>query len=242
MNSTFFYVLSVLLLVVVAVITINGWWRYALTGYLIVRVTPYEQASDGAGSILFIGDSTGYGTGARRASESVAGRLGADFPAYSITNNSVNGRKIAGAVEVVQGLGESKRYDLIVLQIGANDLIAGRDADEVAMDMQHLIEQVIPYAENIVILTAGNIGATPAFRGEQAQQLMEASRRYDQLMTTLSQSYDAVAFVSLFDEPADDPFVKQPQVYTAIDGLHPASPGYALWYQKAKPYVDSALK
>lgn len=51
----------------------TGWWRYALTGYLIARVTPYEQVGTGGGSILVIGDSTGYKTGASRSSESVAG-------------------------------------------------------------------------------------------------------------------------------------------------------------------------
>jgi len=62
-------ILSVLLLA-------TGWWRYVLTGYLIARVAPYEQPGGGAGSILFIGDSTGYGTGASRSDESVAGQLG----------------------------------------------------------------------------------------------------------------------------------------------------------------------
>lgn len=219
----------------------TGWWRYVLTGYLIARVDPYEQSGTGAGSIFVIGDSTGYGTGASRSAESVAGRLGVDYSAYQITNNSVNGRKIAGAREVFAKLPEATAYDLVVLQIGANDLIAGRDPDVVAAEMQQLIEQVIPHTRKIVVLTSGNIGATPAFSGEQAQQLQDASRQYDWQMTTLGQTYDDMNFVSLFDEPADDPFVEKPSVYTSIDGLHPTSAGYDIWYQKARPYFADAL-
>ena len=237
-----FYIVGAIVLVLSVVVTINGWWRYTLTGYLIARVTPYEQTGTGTGSILVIGDSTGYGTGTSRSGESIAGRLGADFPAYSITNNSINGRKVAGAREVAAGLLEDTQYDLVVLQIGANDLIAGREAGEVAAELQQLIEQVIPHARKIIILTSGNVGATPVFAGEQAQQLEAASRLFDWHMTTLGQTYDDVAFVSLFDEPDNDIFVKKPDVYTSIDGLHPTSAGYEIWYQKAQPYFAAVLE
>jgi len=230
------------LVVVAGALFATGTWRYALTGYLIARVTPYEQSSGGAGSILIIGDSTGYGTGANQPSESIAGRLGADYPGYVISNNSVNGRKIAGAREVAAGLSEYVTYDLVVLQIGANDLIAGRELGAVVADMQQLIEQITPHTNQLVIITSGNIGATPAFGCAQAKQLEKSSRAYTQQMENLSQSYQNTAFVPLFDEPVDDPFVKHPDIYTSIDGLHPTSAGYGIWYQKARPYFATALE
>ena len=118
---------------VITLLFATGWGRYILTGYLIVRVTPYEQLGGGAGRILVIGDSTGYGTGAAHATDSIAGRLGTDYSAYAITNDSVNGRQIIGAAKVVAGLPDNDRYDLVLLQIGANDLIAGRDPDALIM-------------------------------------------------------------------------------------------------------------
>jgi len=240
MNTTIWIISGIAILITLLLAT--GWWRYVLTGYLIARVTPYEQVGNDGGSILVIGDSTGYGTGAARSGESIAGRIGADYPSYSITNNSVNGRKIAGAMEVAQGLADSDRYDLIVLQIGANDLIAGVEADVVASDSQQLIEAVIPHTQKIIVISAGNIGATPLFAGDQAARYTDASRQFDQQMAILGQTYDDMDFVSLFDEPADDPFVEKPDIYTAIDGLHPTSAGYGIWYQKAKPYFTAALE
>jgi len=114
----------------------TGWWRYALTGYLIARVTPYEQPGGGAGSILFVGDSTGYGTGAGRSASSVAGQLGNAYAWYTITNNSSNGRAIAGAQQVIDKLGADDRHDLIVFQMGANDMLAGISATETTQRMR----------------------------------------------------------------------------------------------------------
>jgi len=240
MNTTIWIISGIAILITLLLAT--GWWRYVLTGYLIARVTPYEQVGNDGGSILVIGDSTGYGTGAARSGESIAGRIGADYPSYSITNNSVNGRKIAGAMEVAQGLADSDRYDLIVLQIGANDLIAGVEADVVASDSQQLIEAVIPHTQKIIVISAGNIGATPLFAGDQAARYTDASRQFDQQMAILGQTYDDMDFVSLFDEPGDDVFVQSPNVYTSVDGLHPSSAGYKNWYDKSKSALVNALE
>jgi len=237
-----FYILGAILLVIIVVMTANGWWRYVLTGYLIVRVTPYEQPGTGTGSILFIGDSTGYGTGASRASESIAGQLGAEYPAYLIKNDSVNGRTIVGALEAAQNLFESSQYDLVVLQIGANDLISGRSASDIVSDMQELIAAVEPHAGHIVIIASGNVGATPVFTGTEAEELTDTSRQFNQQMTALAQGSQTVSFISLFDEPEDDPFVYTDGVYTAIDGLHPTSAGYKVWYDKAKPAFAAVLE
>ena len=212
-----------------------------LTGYLIARVTPYEQPGGGAGSILFVGDSTGYGTGARRSVDSVAGHLGNAYTWYTITNNSSNGRTIAGAQQVINKLGEDDRYDLLVFQIGANDMMGGASAVETVDRMQQLVESARPYTNNIVVLTCGNLGGPAIFEGEEAERMTETSREYDRLMYELSNQYQDVSFVPLFDEPEYDPFLAEPRKHTAIDGLHPTSAGYAIWYTKAQPYFDAVL-
>lgn len=230
------------LLFVIVIFSLTGWWRYTLTGYLIARVTPYEQPGGGAGSILFIGDSTGYGTGASRSKESIAGRLGTEYPWYTITNNSVNRRTIAGAIRVAQNQITSARYDLVVLQIGANDLLGGTSATETVARMEQLIVSVRPFTEHIIIITSGNVGGVPLFSGDEAIKLTNTSRTYDQHMIELAREYTEVSFVSLFDEPADDIFLQSPEIYTSIDGLHPTSAGYAVWYTKAQLYFDAVLE
>ena len=228
-----------IVITVVATLLFTDLDRYAKTVALILRVTPYEQAGTGAGEILILGDSTGYGTGAKMAGQSVAGRLGAAYPGYRLSNNSVNSRQIAGAREAASNLSDT--YDLLLLQIGANDLLAERPVEEVVADMQQLIEDVLPHAEQVVIMTAGNIGALPRYSGETASYHTERSRAYTAAMVELTTSYQEVAYVPLFDEPDEDPFVSEPDRYIAADGLHPSSAGYELWYQKALPYLRQAL-
>lgn len=215
--------------------------RYAKTVYLIARVSPYEQPGGGAGRVLILGDSTGYGTGARRSEDSIAGRFGANFTWLTMKNNSVNGRKIAGATEVATTLGDAQ-YSLIVLQIGANDLIGGRSADAVVRDMDRLIRAVLPHANEIVIISAGNIGAAPAFSGAEADRLTAEARAYTSAMLELTRNWQNVSYVDLFDEPEADPFVLEPETYLSLDGLHPSSAGYGIWYEKAKPALEMAIE
>ena len=44
----------------------------------------------------------------------------------------------------------------------------------------------------------------------------------------------AAVYVNLFNECANDPFVRQPERVHSTDGLHPGEDGYALWYQELK--------
>lgn len=213
--------------------------QYLKTIVLILRVSPYEQTGTGAGSIYVIGDSTGYGTGVTNSSESVAGRLGGAYPSYQITNNSANGRRIAGAQAVAREL--TGTHNLILLQIGANDLLSKRPVEAVVADMEVLLELLQPHAEEVVILTAGNIGGAPRFSGAESDTYRDASRRYTEQMLTLTEQYPNVTFVPLYDEPADDPFVQNPSTFMAWDGLHPTGAGYEVWFQKAAPALKAAL-
>lgn len=215
--------------------------RYAKTVLLIAKVSPYEQPGGGAGSIYVIGDSTGYGTGASASEDSVVGRLGNAYTWYRIQNDSKNGRKIAGAVDALGSI--SEKQDVLILQIGANDLLAGTSVDTVVAEMKHLIELSRDKADQVVVITAGNIGAAPAFVDtNSASALTEASREYDAKLIALAHQYQNVAFVSLFDEPQDDPFVTNASELMSMDGLHPSSAGYQVWYEKSLPYFETILE
>ncbi len=210
------------------------------TVLLILQVQPYEQPGGGAGSILVIGDSTGYGTGASKSSESVIGRLGNDYTWYRIENNSRNGRTISGAITEAKKV--ASRYSIIVLQIGANDLLQKRTVPETLKDMNTLIDLVIPKADHVVVISSGNIGAVTRFTDDEASYYEQVSREFTNQMIQLAQNYQTVSFVPLFDEPADDPFVAEPARYLAIDGLHPSTEGYGIWYAKAAPYFARIMK
>ncbi|MFW6210272.1 MAG: SGNH/GDSL hydrolase family protein [Patescibacteria group bacterium] len=213
--------------------------RTLLTVWLILRVTPYEQPGTGGGSVLVLGDSTGYGTGATTGSASIAGRLGADYPALTVKNLSVNGDTIADAVARAQALDE--QYDLILLQLGGNDILQLRPVEAVQADTERLLAVLAPHTERMVLMSAGNVGAARAFSGETADRYTEHSQRYHAAMEELAAARPELTYVNLYEPPHSDPFVSQPDIYHALDGLHPSDAGYAAWYEKLRPVLAAQL-
>lgn len=213
--------------------------RFLHTLTLIAQTSPYEQAGEGAGRILVLGDSTGYGTGSTDPEQSIAGRLGADFPGYAIENRSVNGDTIADAL--VRARDVTGQYDLILLQLGGNDILQWRPVEQSVQDVQQLIELLSARADHLVMISAGDVGATTAFTGEQAEAYTEHTLAYHSALQALSERTEQFTYVSLYTPPADDPFIEQPGVYLARDGLHPSGAGYGVWYETLRPTVRQHL-
>ncbi len=208
---------------------------------LILQVTPYEQTVAGAPTMLVVGDSTGYGTGAGDGQLSVAGLLGNDFPTYSIVNNSSNGRTITQALVVLTELPRDAQYELILLQIGANDILQKRNVEDVRTDVVQLYAEAKKHTKNVVILSNGNIGASYAFKGSIAKEYTEQSRIFRVMHMETAKAY-GVVYIDLFEEPENDVFVQDPKKYTAFDGLHPSAAGYAIWYGKLYPVIKDVLQ
>ena len=208
---------------------------------LILQVTPYEQTVPGAPVILVVGDSTGYGTGAGKKEASVAGQMGADFPNYTIVNNSKNGRTIQEALVVLQTLQTDAHFELILLQIGANDILQKREIEVVERDLTELYVVAKKHSPQVVMLSNGNIGASYAFKGKTAEAYTLQSRIFRATFIEAAKKH-GVSYIDLFEEPENDVFVQDPKKYTAFDGLHPTSEGYAVWYLKLRPALETILQ
>lgn len=216
--------------------------RLVQTGLLIAIARPYEQqVADPKGRILIVGDSTAYGTGALLARNSVAGRIGRAYPEYTIENISMNGATIADVTDRfgrVQGM-----YDLIVLQVGANDILQKQSIRAIEADLRVLVLQAQQHAEHVVLMTAGNIGAAEAFvrDGVPNRTYEELSRAVRARSSMLSNTL-GFAYIDLFDEPRDDVFLKEPGTYLAFDDLHPSDAGYGVWFGKLEPVLADMLR
>jgi len=234
-----FGAIAVAVIAVIAYLVVDH-GRFLKTIYLIARISPFEQAGTGAGSVLVIGDSTGYGTGATNKRATIAGRIGTDFTDYKITNWSVNGDTFADATKRVreQLLVE---YDLILLQLGGNDILQKRSVVEIEKDARTLFELLDGHTDHIVLISSGNVGTAPAFSGEEAQMYTELTRDYHERMEQLAATHEQLTYVNLYQPPAEDPFSKQPDRYMAWDGLHPSDEGYGLWYASLAPVIKKHL-
>lgn len=212
--------------------------RYLQTLFLILQTSPYERVAEGVLEILVIGDSTGYGTGVRYNTNSIAGLIGQNYPWYTIRNNSVNGRTIGESVAEAKKI--SGDYSLILLQLGANDILQERDISIVENDLRELIVLLEDNTDNLVMISSGNVGGSPYLSEAEAKKYTELSREFRTMFNRVG-SETALTYVDLFVEPADDPMLNESDKYIAKDGLHPNAAGYALWYKKLSPVIDEVL-
>lgn len=239
---------SIIIVVSVGVIIIGGLLyvlgvpRLLKTIYLIVRITPYEQTVVGAPVILVLGDSTGYGTGASKKTETVAGRIGVDYSNYTVRNISKNGRTIGELHQAMLEMPPEPKAKLILFQIGGNDILQKHDVAAVKTELQAVFDLAKNRSEHVVMISSGNVGTAAAYadtpQGAEYDALSRAFR--DMFISTAKDT--GVEYVDLFKEPADDVFYTEPKKYVSMDGLHPSSIGYGYWYEALRPVIKPILE
>ncbi len=242
--------IAVILLIIVAagVVSYLLWghqaFRFVRSAVLIIQAQPYERVIQDAPTILIVGDSTAYGTGARRSEDTIAGRIAHDHTAYSIVNKGKNGQTVRALVETFQEGEMGKDNALILIQIGGNDILQFTDLSLLRKDVQELFILAKQHAPRVIVMTSGNVGGASAF----APYGSERSVRYEQQTRAVRDLFieeaeaSGVLYVDLLEEPHNDVFIQKPERYLASDGLHPSSEGYGVWYEHVRPVVEIGLK
>lgn len=210
--------------------------------WLITQTSPYQQAGTGAGLVVVVGDSTAYGTGVKDSKESVAGRIGADYPDYEVLTLAENGRVIRGVTEVLTRADFARPADVLLLQIGGNDILRGRTKEEIENDTRVMLTEAKKHATHVVFISCGNVG-TADFYVKNGQpdtywtdRTLMAREIYQRIANELQ-----VTYVDLYVPSDQDPFLLSPQKYFSNDGLHPSGAGYGLWYESLSPVLRSFL-
>ena len=207
-----------------------------LTNY---QVIPYTQKLEKPRlSVLFLGDSTAVGTGAAQPSQSTAGYFGRDFPDAEIDNVSRNGKKIH---ELLIELKDAtfKQYDLVVIQIGGNDIMRLTPLKNVQEDLVGVLQYVSRFGRHVVILHSGNVGIAPIFYWPFDVILAERSKSVRAIYRKCANE-SGVVYVDLFSERNNDLFLKDIKRYYSGDLLHPSAEGYRFWYQRIRESLNDA--
>jgi len=203
----------------------------------------YEQnPKDAVKNILVLGDSTAVGTGASKPEDSIAGRLGKDFPNATIKNISKNGLKIMELSNIIKDLPESdEKYDLLIIQIGANDITFFSSKKEIKDNLDSVLEFANENSNKTLILTSGDIGSSPVFKFPVSYIYTKRTRNIQSIFREKIKNYDSVSYVDLFTKENNDLFNNQPQKYYAKDFFHPSSDGYGVWYNSTKSHLVSQI-
>lgn len=93
--------------------------------------------------MLILGASTGVGVGATLPEQSIAGLLATDYPDADIVNVAVSGARVAGAIAQVRMYSEADlRFDLALLHVGGNDVVADTPLHQLADDCDTLLQEL----------------------------------------------------------------------------------------------------
>ena len=175
-------------------------------------------------SILLFGDSlmSGYGL---REEDHLSNILEENFKAegYKIVVNSesVSGDTTSDGLNRIENIFSDKSYDLIIIGLGANDMLRGIDPNLTKKNLENIIE--IIQEKKINILLTG-IVASPT-RG------LAYKNKFDQIYPELKKKYELHFMPFLLKDVA-----LKPQ-YNQSDGIHPNSEGILLISNNLKEII-----
>ena len=180
--------------------------------------------------MLILGDSTGVGVGATRPEESIAGLLAADYPDADIVNVAVSGTRVAGAIgQVHTCLEAGLRFDLALLHVGGNDVVADTPLRQLADDCDTLLEGLSRLAVRTVWLGSPDLGLAPLFPRTLAWVMASRSRAASKVFSAAAARHDVV-FVDFSAPDHVAYFRKRRRNHCATDGFHPNSASYKYGY------------
>lgn len=222
-----------------------GLFLVAFVGYQSVRIIRLIQISsnlvgdahgfertEGILSILVLGDSTAVGVGSP-AEGSVAGRLSRYMNA-AVENHAKSGAR----VDDVKGQFKQIRqthYDLVLIQVGANDVIRFSSIPKAAASLEAILFRGEELSDHIVFLTGGKIGSAPFFPKPFGFLWTHRAAALRKEFRAVAEKNNA-AYVDLYSIP--DPFKNDPIRYYASDGLHLTADGYEFWYEQVRKIIE----
>ncbi len=208
---------------------------------IIATTVPYEQRPENpTRKILIAGDSTAYGTGAKNSKDSIAGRIGAKYPDARITNVSVNGLRLEGLNELLEKQ-SGETYDLILFQIGANDVTGFTKRTDVRRELEKAVAFAEARASVVILVTAGNVGLAPIFKPPATQLLSWRTRVVREIFMEVAALRPAVTYVDLYVTKENDVFGTDIEKYYAADRFHPSGAGYGVWFTDIETVLEAQL-
>ncbi len=199
-----------------------------------LELVPFEQIRrDAKLKILILGDSTAVGTGAKDNTESVAGWFGRDFPKAHIRNFGRNGQRLADLLKNFPSFSEEEKFDLVVLQIGANDVIHLTRLKHIKRNVTAVVDRAKTVGQQVVLMHSGDVGLAPIFSWPLNRLFSARTRALREIYLKVAKEKN-VMYVDLFRERKGDLFLTDINKYYSVDRLHPSGAGYRYWYEEIR--------
>lgn len=233
-------IIIIICIVVVGVLIfdcIRVYVRIQKSTVLVAKSVPFTQHVEQPKlRILVLGDSTAVGTGAVDTKDSTAGRLSKLYPQALIVNKAVNGLKIQGLLDILATIPPDAHFDIVLIQIGANDIIRLTPMVTIKSGIENVLTQVRALGDLVVVLHAGDIGQVPFFPWYVRPLFHYRSVAVRDIYIEAAKNTHA-EYVDLVNSTVGDALKRDPELYYASDDLHLSGEGYGLWFDEIKKHL-----
>jgi lysophospholipase L1-like esterase len=228
----------VLVVVVVAeIVIVLGRDHLTESDFEIDFTTEGEQP---AIRMAFLGDSLVEGVGASGPREALAGQVARKVSdetgrAVDLVGFGVSGAITADVVRDQLGEVDAGRFDVIVIEIGSNDVTHATSLDSVERSTRTMLEQATDRASIVVFGSAGKLNSRnflPPLRQLMMARATQVRERQREVADELGVAFmDVSKSVSpTYDAAADA---------TSEDEFHPGDVGYEIW---ARPLAELVVE
>lgn len=198
---------------------------------LIADSSAFTRES-GALTMLVLGDSTAVGVGAS-SRDSVPGRL-SSFLDASVENYAVSGAQIRDVHAQIEKA-RKPTYDIILIQIGANDITHGTGLSEARSSLESLFSKATARSGRVVVLTAGKVGDAPLISWFVRGLLNTRTARLRDVFIETAAKHNVV-YVDIYSRVLH--FEDDVPRFYAPDQFHLSGEGYGEWFSIVREYVE----
>ncbi|MBA2621445.1 MAG: arylesterase [Acidobacteria bacterium] len=199
------------------------------TNKAVEKTLSMPQTNSDKPKIVAFGDSLTAGFGLTEKESYpylLQQKLSADGFDYEVVNAGVSGETSLGGVERVDWVLEQENVSILILELGANDLLRRVPVAKMKENLSKIIERA--QAKNITVLLCGMLA--PPNAGAQYQ------RDYVSVFPDLASRYKVAFMPFILEGVALNPQLNQP------DGIHPNSEGEKIMtdnvYKALKPLLQ----
>src|SRR5687767_1516123 len=192
---------------------------------------PPAQVLSGKPKIIAFGDSltAGFGLAEKEAYPYLLQeKLNADGYGYEVVNAGVSGDTSLGGVERIDWVLEMENVEILILELGANDLLRGVPVARMKENLDKIITRA--KAKNVTVLLCGMLA--PPTMGAEYQ------RDYSNAFPGLADEHD-VAYLPILTEN-----VALKRELNQADGIHPNAEGTRIMmaniYKELKPMLKGS--
>lgn len=189
---------------------------WAVAACTMVTITSRSHAMDDRPVVLFLGTSltAGYGLPSAEAFPAlIQQKIDRAGLRYRVVNAGVSGGTSAGGLHRIGWLLQSP-VSVLVLELGANDMLRGLDPGAMRENLIEIIERTRAAYPNAKLLIAG-MRAAPNLGSDYRE-------KFESAYPELAKTYDAPLIPFLLADVAADPKLNQ------LDGIHPTAQGHSL--------------